>query len=474
MLLYEGLAEEFSGLIAGGAMRPGERLPSVRTLAQQKGLSVSTVLQALRTLEAGGLVEARPQSGYYVRGRPGRLAEPPARSTPALPVEVGVTRRLLQVLYANEAPGVVPLGAALPAPELLLGPRLNRLYARLARCRPNLLGSSSHASLNEPALVTAIIRRSLEWGGAVDAGELVVTNSCSEALAICLRAVTRPGDTVAIESPTYYVTLQLLESLGLRALEIPTQPQTGISVEALELATRDGAVAACLLIPNGSNPLGSLMPDAHKRRVAELLGARGVPLIEDDIYGDICFGAVRPRPIHAFDRHGNVMLCTSFSKTVCPGLRVGYVAAGSRAPEVLLQKTVASGKTNALTQAVIAELIASGGFDTHLRRLRRRFAEQVARSRDAVARYFPAETRVTDPLGGFVLWLELPGDVDAMALHGRAIAAGIACVPGELFSASGQYRNCLRIACGQPWSERIEDALRRLGQLCAGAGRTQP
>ena len=470
-MLYENLANEFATLIGSGQLRPGDRLPSVRHLARQRALSISTVVQALRTLESRGMVEARPQSGYYVRRRSPRVPESVMPAGAPAPVDVGVSRRLVQVLRANEAPGMVPLGSALPAPELLLAPRLNRLYASIARRQPRLLAGSSHSDLTEAPLRQAITRRALQWGCPIAADELVVTNSCTEAMMLCLRAVTKPGDTVAVESPTYYVMLQLLESMGLRALEIPTDPLTGVSLDALELATRkpaaEGGIAACLLIPNGANPLGSVMPDAAKQRLASLLAARDVALIEDDIYGDICFTGSRPRPIHAFDRSGNTMLCTSFSKTVSPSLRVGFVAAGKRAADVVLQKTLTSGKTNPLTQHVIAALMESRGFDVHLRTLRRRFAEQIARTRDAVARHFPAETRVTDPQGGFVLWLELPPEVDCSALHRRAATEGVAFVPGEMFSAGGQYKNCLRIACGQPWSERLEEGVKRLGQLVA-------
>ncbi len=470
-MLYENLANEFAGLIGSGQLRPGDRLPSVRHLSRQRSLSISTVLQALRTLESRGMVEARPQSGYYVRHRPLR-APAAAPAAPAEAVEVGVSRRLVEVLRANEAPGMVPLGSALPAAELLLAPRLNRLYASIARRQPRLLASSSHSSLNEPPLVQAITHRALEWGCTIAPDELVVTNSCTEAMMLCLRTVTEPGDTVAVESPTYYVMLQLLEAMDLRALEIPTDPASGVSLAALELATRkpasEGGVAACLLIPNGANPLGSVMPDAAKQRLAELLASRGVALIEDDIYGDICFTGARPRPIHAFDKSGNTMLCTSFSKTVSPGLRVGFIAAGRRAADVELQKTLTSGKTNPLTQHVIAELIESRGYDAHLRTLRRRFADQVARLRDAVDRHFPADTRVTEPQGGFVLWLELPDGADGTSLHRRAAKEGIAVVPGELFSARGQYRNCLRLACGHPWSPALDNAVRTLGRLVAG------
>jgi len=452
MLLYESLAHEFSTLIGEGRIRPGDRLPSVRRLAQQRKLSISTVIQALRTLESRGVVEARPQSGYYVRGRSALILEAPEMTAAPAPVDVGLNGRLLGVLRANEMPGMVPLGSALPAQELMLAPRLSRLYASIARKHPNLLATGSCSELSEPSFVKAIVRRSLEWGYPIAPEELVATNSCTEAIMLCLRAVTKPGDTVAVESPTYFVMLQLLESLGLRALEIPTHPKTGVSLEALELATREGKVAACLLIPNGANPLGSVMGDAGKQAIADLLALRNVPLIEDDIYGDVCFTSERPRPVHAYDKGGNTMLCTSFSKTVSPALRVGFVAAGRRSDQIILQKTLMSGKTNSLTQQVIAELLETRGFDVHLRTLRRQFGDQVARTRDAIARYFPADTRVTDPQGGFVLWLELAQHIDATALHRKAVNAGIAFVPGEMFSASGQYRNFIRLACGHPWS----------------------
>lgn len=277
--------------------------------------------------------------------------------------------------------------------------------------------------------------------------------------------MTKPGDTVAVESPAYYLMLQLLETLGLKALEIPTDPQTGISVEALDLATRDGAVAACLLVPNASNPLGSVMPDEKKRLLATLTASRGVAVIEDDIYGDLHFGSQRPWPIKAFDTAGNVMLCSSFSKSLTPSLRIGFVAAGRHRSAIALQKTITSGATNPLTQHVLAEYLASGAYERHLRSLRRSYESQVESMRQAVGRYFPAATRIARPQGGFVLWVELPEAFDAARLHERAVAENLSFVPGELFSASGMYRNCLRLNCGNPHTPEIDDAVRRLGAL---------
>lgn len=463
--LYDRLADEFSGLIATRVLQPGDRLPSVRRLAVQKRLSVSTVLQALRQLEDRGLIEARPQAGFYVRGRGRVPAEPAAQRRLARPTFVGVNQLLMQVLHANEQPGVLPLGAAYPAPELLPSKRMQRMFGKVARGSTDLLAAGSCVRNNDPHLVRQIVRRSLDWGGALEADEIVVTNSCTEALNLCLRAVAGPGDTIALESPTYFVLLQIIESLGMKALEIPTHPRTGVSVEALELATRDGAVRACLLMPNANNPLGCIMPEENKRRVARLLAERGVPLIEDDIYGDLHFDAVRPWPIKAYDTSGNVMLCSSFSKTISPGLRVGYVAAGRHHAQVALLKTLASGVTGSMPQAALAEFIEGGGFDRQVRRARRAHAGQVARMSDAVAEHFPAECLLSRPQAGFVLWVEMPKQVDALALHREAVAEGIAFMPGQLFSASGRYRNCLRLNCGNPWNDAIAAAVRRLGTL---------
>ncbi|MBS1141489.1 MAG: transcriptional regulator, GntR family [Proteobacteria bacterium] len=468
LLRYEQLASELAGMIASGVLGQGDRLPSVRRLAKERRLSISTVVQAFRQLEDRGMIEARPQSGFFVQ-RPKTLhAEPALRSTPEAPMPVDISQRLVRVLQACMKPGVAPLAAALPAPELLPVAALHRLYASVARRHPRLLEGSNHFNADEPALVRQLVRRSLGWGGPLATEEFVITHSCTEALALCLRAVTQPGDTVAVESPAYYLMLQLLESLGLKALEIPTDPRTGMSLEALDLATRNGGVAACLIVSNGSNPLGCVMPDERKRAFAALTAARGVAVIEDDIYGDLYMGSERPWPIKAFDKAGNVMLCASFSKSLSPALRIGFVAAGRYRSAVALQKTINSGGTNPITQLVLAEYLESTAYDRHLRTLRRAYQKQVDAMRQAIGRYFPASTRITQPQCGYVLWVELPEAVDTSRLFERAIADNLAYVPGELFSASGMYRNCLRLNCGNPHTPEIESAVRRLGAILSG------
>ena len=469
LLRYERLANELGSLINSGTLRPGDRLPSVRRLSGERRLSVSTVVQALRQLEDRGLIEARPQSGFFVRHSGIVRPQPNTRVTPESAVQVDVSQRLVRILQTGNRPGMAPLAAALPAPSLLPVAALHRLYAGVARRHPKLLEGGSHIDMDEPALVRQLVRRSLSWGGPLAAEEIVITNSCTEALALSLRATTQPGDTVAVESPGYYLMLQLLESLGLQALEIPTDPCTGISIEALDLASRQGKLAACLLVANASNPLGSIMPEDNKRRLAKMAAERGFTVIEDDLYGDLHFGEQRPWPIKAFDTTGNVILCASFSKSLSPSLRLGFVAAGKHKARIALQKTMISGGTNPITQHVLAEYLESGAYERHIRTLRRTYERQVASMQDAVTRYFPASTRFSQPQGGFVLWVELPEEIDAMRLHEKAIADGVAFVPGEMFSPSGMYRNCLRLNCGNPHGVEIEDAVRRLGRMVATA-----
>jgi DNA-binding transcriptional MocR family regulator len=462
--LYEQLADELGAHIADRVFAPGDRLPSIRHLAQQKRLSVSTVLQALRLMEDRGLIEARPQAGYYVRHRARLMSVMTDAEHLKDPGYVGITSLLMRVLKENEAPGMVHLGSAWPPDELLPIKRVQKTVAAVARREPALLARVSCFETNEPAFVRQIMRRALDWGRP-DPAEIVVTSSCTEAISLCLRAVAKPGDTIAIESATYFVLLQLIESLGMKALEIPTHPKTGPSIDALELAFNAGLVQACLFVPNANNPLGCVMPEENKKRLAALLSQHDIPLIEDDIYRDLCFTAERPWPVKAYDSTGHVLLCSSFSKAVTPASRVGYVVAGRWAQEVTLLKMVSSGATSQFFQAVLADFLTGSSYELQVRKMRRALAQRICRMSDAVVASFPQECSISEPQGGFVLWVQMPAQVDALALHRQAVEQGIAFMPGQLFSASGKFGNCLRLNCGNPWSPAVESAIARLGTL---------
>jgi DNA-binding transcriptional MocR family regulator len=462
--LYHQLAEQIHELIRAGTLRAGDRVPSVRRLSDQQRVSVSTVLQAYQRLEDIGVIEARPQSGYYVRRQSAGVREPEPSRPPKRAITVEVNDLTDAVLAHASSPDVIAFGSACAAPELFQLERLRRVLSSLARRDRGALGRYGLPPGTE-RLRRAVARRALDWGCRIDWRNLVTTTGCMEALNLALRAVTRPGDLVALESPTYYGFLQILQSLGLRALEIPTHPRTGISLDALELALAAHPVKAVLMMANVSNPIGATMSDAAKKRLVELLAAAKVPLIEDHIYAELQFDSPAPRPAKAFDRAGNVMLCSSFSKTLSPGLKVGWIEPGRWRDRIRMLKFMSSGGQNELVELAVAEMLESGGYERSLRQLRRRFEAQVDAARGVIAESFPRGTRVTRPSGAYILWVELPRECDSVALFEQLLERGITIAPGPMFSASQRYRNCMRLSVGQVWAEKHERALREIGRL---------
>ncbi len=462
--MYERVADHIVTLIDGGTLRPGERLPSIRKLSSQMDVSISTVLQAYIILESKDWIEAKPQSGFYVR--PGRNLPPePKASTPSpLVTRVGISELVAQVFQSAHDPEMIQLALSTPSPDHLPVKRLNRLMAA-ATTRWGARALSYDFPPGYAPLRHEIAKRMIDAGCRISENEIVTTHGTMEALNLCLRAVAKAGDIVAIESPAFYGTLQLIESLGMKALEIPTDPRDGIVIDELASAIRRQEVRACLFVTNFSNPLGSCMPDANKKALVELLARREIPLIEDDIYGDLCFGAARPKTAKAYDKQGLVLLCSSFSKTLAPGYRVGWTAPGRFKPQVESLKFTSSMATVTAPQMAIADFLQNGGYDRYLRKLRRVLMTQVQQMSHAIGRYFPAGTKVTRPQGGYVLWVELPRSVDSLELHRRALQQKISIAPGPIFSAKQKYKNFIRLSCGLPWSEKIDRAVQTLAEL---------
>lgn len=467
---YQQLAEDMAEAIRTGVLRPGERLPSVRATCEQRAVSPSTVFQAYGQLEALGLVEARARSGFFVRAtrrpqRAGPEAAPPRQdATP-----VAISELVFDLLGSTRDADVVPLGSAFPAAHLFPFDDIARCGARAMR-RLKASQITGALTAGDEGLRLALRKRYALQGVPLADNELIITNGAMEALNLCLQAVTQPGDVVVVESPTFYAALQALERLHLRAVEVATDPKEGVDLAALaELLARQ-KVAACWFMPSFQNPLGALMPVARRQALVALLAQHGVPLIEDDVYGELHAGARRPPPAKAFDQQGQVLHCSSFSKCLAPGYRVGWAAAGRYAPQVERLKMMTSLATAIPPQLALADYLAQGGYDRHLRRLREALAAQRTHALKLVERHFPAGTRVTRPEGGYFLWLELPPQVDALALHQRARAASISTAPGVLFSADHRFTHHLRLNVGHPGDARFDDAIRTLGRLAVALG----
>ncbi len=468
MNLYENLATQLKDAIRQGVYPPGDRVPSVRRLSEQQRVSQATVVSAYRLLESHGWLEARPQSGFFAR-QP-ESAPPAAQAGEAAegPCAVNVTELAVRLSRNTQRKDLVSLGAAVPAPGFLPLADLRAALNRSLRADADV-GSRYSFPPGEEALRVRIAQRAADHGCAFGPDDVVITDGCQEALNLALRAVAKAGDIIAIESPAFFGTLQAIESLGMQALEIPSDPDTGISLDALTLALDRWPVKAVAVVGNFSNPTGGLMPDAHKTRLVKMLAARAIPLIEDDVYGDLAHGRERPRPAKAWDRDGNVLLCASFSKTIAPGYRVGWVVPGRWRKAVEHLKYVGTMANATLPQLAIADYLADSRYERHLAKVRRAYADNLARLHAAVKRYFPPGTRASRPTGGFVLWLELPDNRDTLALYDQALKAGISFTPGRLFSPQGKYGHCLRLAAALPWDARVEAALAELGRL-AGKG----
>ncbi|KFG97838.1 hypothetical protein GQ56_0108070 [Burkholderia paludis] len=467
---YRQLANSLLDGIAKAGLKAGNRLPSVRMLAVQHGVSLTTALQALRWLETQGKIYARPRSGYFVARSAARPAAGRRNTWTAPQPELDAQAR--DHLAMVGSPCSVQLDLAAGEPSLYPIDRFSVLLRRFAYQQNTLVGSYVRGT-GHPDLRREIVRQAMQYPCDLDPEEVVVTNGCTEALNLALRAVTRPGDVVAVESPTYFVLLQMLRSLELTALPVRCLSNTGMDLGMLEEALDRAPVKAVVTIANANNPVGSVASDSAKRALVKLLKDRNVPLIEDDIFGDVCFGETRPRPVRAFDSNGNVLLCGGFSKSLSPGLRLGWIAAGRFTERVKALKYATSMATVELQQVAVAEMLAGGGYALHLRRLKKALQDQQARLRDTIVRSFPAGTEVSRPAGGFVLWVRLPqidgNSVSTRPLFEQARREGIGIAPGHLFGEGTAYDDCLRVNAGYRWTSELGTAIERLGTLAKAA-----
>ncbi len=462
--LYEQVATKIADMVQTGTFRPGERVPSIRGLSKQMQVSINTVKEAYGFLEDRHIIEARPQSGYYVR--PALLAvphEPQIEPPQCLSAAPGPTELVMSVLKDCMEPGLVQFGAGIPCSDQLPKKRLSRMMAAQIRKYP----AESVGYLMPPGygrLRAQIAKHMLQAQCVFRADDILMASGGTEAVFLALRATCQPGDTVAVETPLYFSFLQMIQNLGLKVVEIPASPKTGISLEALKYALENTPINACLVISNFNNPLGSLIPDENKKALVTLLESYRVPLIEDDVHGDLAFDGSRPSVAKAYDKTGNVILCSSFSKTLAPGYRVGWLAPGKYLQAVERQKVFTSLASPGPPQLAVAEYLANGGYDRHLRTIRRVYSQKVAAMSDSIGRNFPKDTCVSRPKGSFTLWVQMHEAVDSRLLYIKAKSLGISIAPGTIFSVTDKYRNFMRLNAAF-YSERVEWAVEALGRI---------
>jgi DNA-binding transcriptional MocR family regulator len=468
--LYERLAKEIEQAVADGALSAGDKLPSIRASSRARRVAVTTVRRAYSLLESRGVVGSRPQSGYFVRP----AAPPPTAGTPdsAVPpphcCEADISQLVLATLKAIHRRQAAPLGSPYPDPALFPWARIQRHAHRIGQ-RLQAWNVMDDLPPGHPALIQQIARRHLGQGLAVDPADVVVTAGATEAIQLCLQAVTKPGDTVAVESPTYYATLMTIERLGLHAVEVPTHPVEGMDLAALARLLDSQRVAACVTMPNFQNPAGFTMPDANKAELVRLAARHGMPVIENGVCNELYYGDTPPTTLKAHDDQGGVLYCASFSKSVTAGVRVGWVLPGRYRQQVERLKFRHTPATPAVPQLAIAEYLGRDGMDLHLRGVRKALAQQADMLRALVLRCFPVGTRVSRPQGGYLLWVELAESVDTLRVYRAALERGITIAPGRIFSNAGRYTNFMRLNHSYAWTPALEAAARELGRIVAWA-----
>jgi len=463
--LYMQVADGIEKMIADDVLKIGDKLPSVRVLSEEYGISMGTAFQAYYHLEGKGLVESRPKSGYYVRFSHKRYRELPNMVQPD-PVTSNVSvKDMIATVYKDiTANDVINFSLAAPDISLLPVAKLNKSVMHALRSSKNHCVSYEHFQGNAD-LRKQIARLSFNWGGKISADEVIITNGCMEALVLALRTVTRHGDTVAVERPAYFGLYQAIESLGLKVVEISSDAINGPNLDCLRKAMNQFPIKACVFTPNFSNPYGSFMPDEKKKELVELITEHNIPLIEDDIYGELYFGKHRPKTCKSFDKKGLVMHCSSLSKSLAPGYRIGWILPGKFLEPVKRLKMMHTVSSPTLTQVAMAHFLSIGRYEYHLKNLRKALHTQSLRYIQGIMKYFPDDTKISRPQGGFVLWVELNKKVDAYKLYTEAMKHNISIAPGQIFSASCNYCNCLRIGYGKPWDEDVEYGLMILGKL---------
>lgn len=462
--LYEQVAGKIEESISKLNLKAGEKIASVRSVSKEMKVSMNTVFQAYSILEAKGLIISRPRSGYIINTVSDSIRNSSKNIKPSIPATVEITAMATAMMKNAKENGIVNFSILAPVNEYLPLTKLNKAV----NASLTILSSDNFQYPlvdGHPRLLKQIARRTMDWQIPLSVDDIVVTNGCMEAINLCLDAVTKPGDVVAVESPTYHGILQSLESRGLKALEITTDSVTGLSIEHLKEALSKHKIAACVFMPICHNPTGACMPDSDKIELVKILGEKNIPLIEDDSLGELNFKTPRSLPAKAFDTYNNVMYCSSFSKTLAPGFRIGWVSAGNYQSQLEKLKFGSNISTNPVLQDAIGRYLESGNYDSHIRKLRIELQGQMIKYVSAVSEHFPKDIRLSVPQGGLSIWIELPENKDAFALQQAALGKGIGICPGHIFSTSDFYHHYIRINYCPLWNSKTENAISTIGKL---------
>lgn len=462
---YQDLSDYYEAQIKKGILKTGDKMPSLRQICSEKKISMTTAQMVYSVLESKDLIVSKPKSGYIVCSPYNHKIQLPEATNPLQKAENSRPEdAAINVYDTIDQKHIVQLSLGIPATSFLP-------VAALNKCIKNAVNTIDYCGVQydpiegNSRLRQQIAKRTLHWNGSITLEDVITTSGCIPALSYCLQSITQPGDTIAVESPVYFGILQLAKHLRLKVVELSTHPQTGINLDSLEKLLKKQEIATLVIVSNFSNPLGYCMPDDKKEKLVQLMTQYNIPLIEDDIYGDLYFGEKRPANCKTFDKEGMVLLCNSISKSLAPGYRVGWILPGKYKDKVIKTKAIQQISDTAITHQAVALYLESGKYEKHLRKLRQDLYVNYVKVTKAILEYFPDETRCTQPQGGLFLWVELDKSINAFTLYKKALQKNIAIMPGIAFSLQDQYTHCIRLSYASEWNDDVEKAIKELGIL---------
>lgn len=461
---YRELAVKIGKYIQQNQLKSGDKIPSVRKMSKDFNVSIATVLMAYDLLIDKGIIISRQRYGYFVNETIKRILEPDKSDFQMLPANVSMNEMASKMMINAKKFSLANFSILSPSPEMLPINQLNK-------CINKALAAPGNNAYDYPLieghdqLTWQITKNSMHWHNALKNDEVIVTNGALEAINLCLSALTVPGDTVIVESPTYAGLLQAIENHHLKVVEVPCSPETGIDLSLIEKSFRSQKITACILQPTLNNPLGCSMPDTHKKILIDLITQYQVPVIEDDTLGELLFDQEPHQPLKAFDKEGYVLYCNSFSKTLAPGFRIGWVSGGQYHHLLRRHKYGTNIASSAVMQDALSIYLATGKYRSHLNKLKIELQKNVFLYLNSIHKHFPASIQIAKVRGGLSLWVRLADHIDAMELQRVALEDKIGICPGKIFSNNNYYNNYIRINFGPVWSKRIDQHLKVLGSL---------
>lgn len=459
MYKSEQLSLRLRQMIENGVWQAHEKLPSIREQTQLSGLSLITVLNAYQTLEAQGLVYAKNKSGFYVAPQHDEQLQPTNSNEVSLKKNVQINSAVFHFLKSIQSDEILPFGSAFPNSELLYNQKFMQLLAQHAKRKSSYLNSASMPPGNL-SLRKLIAQRYILQGMSCSPDDIVITSGALEALNLSLQALTKAGDYILLQQSVFYGAWQAAERLGLHVITIPEHPKHGFDLAAFEQALKQYPIKVCWLMLNVQNPIGFTVSDSIKQRIAELLHEYQVYLIEDDVYAELHYDHHKPLPMSYFDPYQRVLHCSSFSKTLGMGTRIGWVHTGQFSDAIQHLQLMSTLSASALIQNALVDYLSHHHYEKHLRRLRKQLEKSKKAYWQFLKQNLPKDCDTFYYPSGYFLWIQLPKHCDSFKIYETLLESHIGIAPSLLFMPENSSQNFLRLNCSYALSDEIEQALR--------------